>query len=42
MTDLNSIEKNFNEDLKVSVDNPSKLFAGFFNGVIIQVDQLYK
>ena len=42
MTNLNLImEKISKEDLKVSVNDPSKLLAEFFNGEVIQIDEEY-
>ena len=42
MKDLNLINKNISrEDRKVSVSNPSKLLAEFFNGIVIQVNEEY-
>ena len=40
MTNLNSIKKKIStENRKVSVKDPSKLLAEFFNGVVIQDDE---
>ena len=42
MKDLNLINKNISrKDRKVSVSNPSKLLAEFFNGIVIQVNEEY-
>ena len=42
MTNLNSIKKKISkEDRKVSVKDPSKLLAEFFNGLFIQIDEKY-
>ena len=42
MTNLNPIKKKLSRvDRKVSVQDPSKLLAEFFNGVVIQVDEEY-
>ena len=43
MTNLNPIKKKTNKiDRKVSVPDPSKLLAEFFNGVVIELDEEYK
>ena len=43
MTNLNSIKKKLSKvDRKVSVKEPSKLVAEFFNGVVIELDEEYK
>ena len=40
MTKLNPIKKKFAEKgRKVSIQDPSKLLAEFFNGVIIKLDE---
>ena len=40
MKKLNSIKKKiYKEDRKVTVNDPSKLLAEFFNGVVIQVNE---
>ena len=40
MTNLNPIKKKLSkEDRKVSLQNPSKLLAEFFNGVVIELDE---
>ena len=40
MTNLNPIKKKLSKlDRKVSVQNPSKLLADFFNGVVIELDE---
>jgi len=42
MTYLNPIKKKLSkEDRKVSVKDPSKLLADFFNGVVIKTDEGY-
>ena len=42
MKKLNSIKKkNSKKDLKVAVNDPSKLLAEFFNGVVIKFDGEY-
>ena len=42
MTNFNQIKKKLSkEDKKVSVLDPSKLLAEFFNGVVIKVDEEY-
>jgi len=42
MTNLNSVKKKLaKEDRKVSVQDPSKLLAEFFNGVGIELDEEY-
>ena len=42
MKKLNLIKKNFsNEDQKVSVNDPSKSLAEFFDGVVINVPEEY-
>ena len=43
MNNLNPIKKKLSKvDRKVSVHDPSKLLAEFFNGVVIQLDEEYK
>ena len=43
MTNLNPIKKKLSKlDRKVSVQDPSKLLAEFFNGVVIELDEEYK
>ena len=43
MTYLNPIKKKLVKDnRKVSVQDPSKLLAEFFNGVVIELDEEYK
>ena len=43
MTNLNPIRKKLPKvDRKVSVQDPSKLLAEFFNGVVIELDKEYK
>ena len=40
MTNLNPIKKKLSKvDRKVSVQDPSKILAEFFNGVVIQLDE---
>ena len=42
MTNLNPIKKKLSkENRKVSVQDPSKLLAEFFNGVVIKLDEEY-
>ena len=42
MTNLNPIKKKLaKENRKVSVQDPSKLLAEFFNGVVIKLDEEY-
>ena len=42
MKNLNLIKKKpFKEDLKISVLDPSKLLAEFFNGVLNELDEEY-
>ena len=42
MTNLNRIKKKLlKEDTKVSIEDPSKLLAEFFNGVVIKLDEEY-
>ena len=43
MTNLNLLTKKpANGDRKVSVHDPSKLLAEYFNGVVIELDEEYK
>ena len=43
MKNLNPINKKLSqEDRKISVKDPSKLLAEFFNGVVIELDEEYK
>ena len=43
MTTLNPIKKKLSKaDRKISIKDPSKLLAGFFNGVVIKLDEEYK
>ena len=43
MNNLNPIKKKLTKlDRKVSVQDPSKLLAEFFNGVVIELDEEYK
>ena len=43
MTNLNPINKKLSKvDRKLSVQEPSKLLAEFFNGVVIEIDEEYK
>ena len=42
MTNLNLIKKKIaKENRKISVQDPSKLLAEFFNGVVIELDEEY-
>ena len=42
MTNLNRIKKKLaKENINVSVQDPSKLLAEFFNGVVIKLDEEY-
>ena len=42
MKDSNLITKKLSkEDRKISVQDPSKLLAEFFNGVVIKTDEAY-
>ena len=42
MTKLNLTKKeNYKKDRTVSINDPSKLLAEFFNGVVIQIDKEY-
>ncbi len=42
MKNLNLIKKKLSkEDRKISVQDPSKLLAEFFNGVVIKHDEAY-
>ena len=42
MKNLNLIKKKLSkEDRKISVQDPSKLLAEFFNGVVIKLDEAY-
>ena len=42
MKNLNPIKKKlFKEDRKISVQEPSKLLAEFFNGVVIELNEEY-
>jgi len=43
MTNLNPIKKKLSKlDKKVSIQEPSKLLAEFFNGVVIELDEEYE
>ena len=43
MTNLNPINKKLSKvERKLSVKEPSKLLAEFFNGVVIELDEEYK
>ena len=43
MTYLNPIKKELSKvDRKISMQDPSKLLAEFFNGVVIELDEEYK
>ena len=42
MKNLNPIKKKLpEEDRKISVRDPSRLLAEFFNGVVIKLDEVY-
>ena len=42
MKNLNLIKKKISkENLKVSVNDPSKILAEFFNGVVIKIDEKF-
>ena len=42
MKNLNPIKKKLSkEDRTISVQDPSKLLAEFFNGVVIKIDEVY-
>ena len=43
MTNLNPINKKLLKvDREVSIEDPSKLLAEFFNGVVIELDEKYE
>ena len=43
MTNLNPIKKKLSKiDKNISIKDPSKLLAEFFNGVVIELDEEYK
>ncbi len=43
MTNLNPIKKKLSKvDKKISIQDPSKLLAEFFNGVVIELDEEYE
>jgi len=43
MTNLNPIKKKLSKaNRKISMQDPSKLLAEFFNGVVIELDEAYK
>ena len=43
MNNLNPIKKKLSKlDKKISIQEPSKLLAQFFNGVVIELDEEYK
>ena len=43
MTNLNSIKKKLSKvDRKISIKDPSKLLAEFFNGIVIELDEEYE
>ena len=43
MKNLNIIKKKLSkEDRKISVQDPSKLLAEFFNVVVIKIDEVYE
>ena len=42
MKNLNPIKKKLSkEDRKISIPDPSKLLAEFFNGIVIELDEEY-
>ena len=42
MKNINPIEKNFPKETRIiSLTDPSKLLADFFNGVVIEVEEEY-
>lgn len=43
MTNLNPIKKKLSKlDKRISIQEPSKLLAEFFNGVVIELDEEYE
>ena len=43
MINLNPIKKKLSkEDRKITIKDPSKLLADFFNGVVIELDEEYE
>ena len=43
MTNFNPIRKKLSKvDRKISIKDPSKLLAEFFNGVVIELDEEYR
>ena len=43
MTNLNPIKKKLSKtDRKISIQDPSKLLAEFFNGVVIEIDEEFR
>ena len=43
MNNLNPIKKKLSKlDKKISIQEPSKLLAEFFNGVVIELDEEYE
>ena len=43
MTNLNQIKKKLSKvDKKIFIQDPSKLLAEFFNGVVIELDEEYE
>ena len=43
MNNLNQIKKKLSKaDRKISIQDPSKLLAEIFNGVVIEIDEEYK
>ena len=43
MTNLNPIKKKLSKvDRKINIQDPSKLLAEFFNGIVIELDEEYK
>ena len=42
MKKINPIEKKFSKEKRIiSLNDPSKLLADFFNGVVIEVEEVY-
>ena len=43
MTNLNPLKKKLSKvDSQISIQDPSKLLAEFFNGVVIELDEEYE
>ena len=43
MNNLNPIKKKLSKaDRKISIQDPSKLLAQFFNGVVVELDEEYE